>query len=200
VAYKHIQHLLKPNHVVLVDAGDSWFNATKLRLPGGALYEVQMQYASIGWSVGATLGFCAALSSLDPTRRPVLFCGDGAFQMTAQEVSTIVRYGYSPLIFILNNGGYTVEVEIHDGPYNVINNWNYSKLLSVFNPDGERTFSAQVRTEEDMVAAVAAATGEMASRTCLIEVILDKDDCSRELLEFGARLSFQAVNQTAPVH
>jgi hypothetical protein len=51
-----------------------------------------------------------------------------------------------------------------------------------------------------MVAAVAAATGEMASRTCLIEVILDKDDCSRELLEFGARLSFQAVNQNAPVH
>ncbi len=136
MAYKHIQKMLSSNHFVLVDAGDSWFNASKLRLPGGAAFEIQMHYASIGWSVGATLGVCAALSTedqacssaakngaSDPTKRPVVFCGDGAFQMTMQEVSTIVRYGFSPLIFVLNNGGYTVEIEIHDGPYNVINNW-----------------------------------------------------------------------------
>ncbi len=57
----------------------------------------------------------------------------------------------------------------------------------------------QVRTETEMEAAIALATGAMATRTCLIEVILDKDDCSRELLEFGARLSFQAVNQSSIV-
>ena len=54
---------------------------------------LQMQYSSIGWSVGATLGTCAALGGGDQRRnsaegavqrRPVLFCGDGAFQMTAQ--------------------------------------------------------------------------------------------------------------------
>ena len=50
----------------------------------------------------------------------------------------------------------------------------------------------QVRTEDQMEAALATANGEMSGRTCLIEVILDKDDCSRELLEFGARLTFQA--------
>ncbi len=51
-----------------------------------------------------------------------------------------------------------------------------------------------------MVAAIATATSmEMGRRTCLIEVILDKDDCSRELLEFGARLSAQAIPQSAVV-
>lgn len=203
VAYKHIQAMLKPNHVAVVDAGDSWFNAVKLRLPGGAKFEIQMQYASIGWSVGATLGICAALKDVEEgllRKRPVLFCGDGAFQMSAQELSTIVRYNFSPIIFILNNGGYTVEIEIHDGPYNVINNWNYSKLLEVFDPEGSRTWSKQVRTEEEMEQAIAMATDEdMIHHTCLIEVILDKDDCSRELLEFGARLSFQATNQGAIV-
>ena len=62
-----------------------------------------------------------------------------------QEVSTIVRYGFNPILFILNNGGYTVEVEIHDGPYNVIQNWDYAKLLQVFDPQGDRTWSAKVR-------------------------------------------------------
>lgn len=32
----------------------------------------------------------------------------------------MLRYGLSPIIFLINNGGYTIEVEIHDGPYNVI--------------------------------------------------------------------------------
>ena len=113
--------------------------------------------------------------------------------MTAQELSTIIRYGFSPIIFILNNGGYTVEVEIHDGPYNVINNWDYFKLAEVFDPERVRSCGTQVRTEAEMVAAIEKASSvEMVNRCIVIEVILDKDDCSRELLEFGARLSFQA--------
>lgn len=188
--------MLRSHHVVLADAGDSWFNACKLKLPGGAKFEIQMQYASIGWSLGATLGHCASLGgkkSHGEAWRPVLFIGDGAFQMTAQELSTIIRYGFSPIIFVLNNGGYTVEVEIHDGPYNVINNWNYVKLLEVFDPEGTRSWGMQVRTEPEMIAAVTkASSAEMLSHCIVIEVILDKDDCSRELLEFGARLSFQA--------
>lgn len=35
----------------------------------------------------------------------------------------MIRYGQNPIIFLINNGGYTIEVEIHDGPYNVIKNW-----------------------------------------------------------------------------
>lgn len=37
----------------------------------------------------------------------------------------MMRYGTSPIIILINNGGYTIEVEIHDGPYNVIKNWDY---------------------------------------------------------------------------
>lgn len=43
-------------------------------------FEVQMQYGSIGWSVGATLGF--ALGA--PERRMLSLIGDGSFQVTAQ--------------------------------------------------------------------------------------------------------------------
>ena len=69
-----------------------------------------MQYGSIGWSVGATLGYCVGA----PERRIVALIGDGSFQLTAQEISTMIRYGVRPIIFLMNNRGYTIEVEIHD--------------------------------------------------------------------------------------
>ena len=44
-------------------------------------YELQLRYGSIGWSVGATLGY--ALGAAD-TKRVLALIGDGSFQMTAQ--------------------------------------------------------------------------------------------------------------------
>ena len=86
-----------------------------MKLPPGCGYEFQMQYGSIGWSVGAVLGY--SLAAQPEGRRVVALIGDGSFQMTAQEVSTMIRYGADPIIVLINNGGYTIEVEIHDGVY-----------------------------------------------------------------------------------
>ena len=66
-------------------------------------------------------------------------------QMTAQEVSTMLRQGQKTIIFLINNGGYTIEVEIHDGPYNVIKNWNYTALVdAILNAEG-KCWTAKVR-------------------------------------------------------
>ncbi|CAB4315205.1 unnamed protein product [Prunus armeniaca] len=35
----------------------------------------------------------------------------------------MTRSGQRSIIFLINNGEYTIEVEIHDGPYNEIKNW-----------------------------------------------------------------------------
>lgn len=53
-------------------------------------------------------------------------------QVTAQDVSTMIRYEQRSIIFLINNGGYTIEVEIHDGPYNIIKNWDYTGLVNAF--------------------------------------------------------------------
>lgn len=59
-------------------------------------------------------------------------------QVTAQDVSTMLRSGQKTIIFLINNGGYTIEVEIHDGPYNVIKNWNYTALVdAIHNGEGK---------------------------------------------------------------
>ena len=58
--------------------------------------------------------------------------------MTAQEVSTMLRQGQKTIIFLINNCGYTIEVQIHDGPYNVIKNWNYTAFVdAIHNGEGK---------------------------------------------------------------
>ncbi|EFN55335.1 hypothetical protein CHLNCDRAFT_35601 [Chlorella variabilis] len=181
--YKQIQVTLSSSHTIVVDAGDSWFNAVKLRLPPGAGWEIQSQYASIGWSLGATLGYTLGA----PTKRVVNIIGDGAFQMTAQELSTIIRYRLSPIIMIMNNASYGIEVEIHDGPYNELNSWDYKSLALALDNGGGRVHAVQVRTEEECAAAMQAAQG-MQDKAVVIECVLDKDDCSVELLQLGKTL------------
>ena len=180
--FARIQQMLGPDSTVLAETGDSWFNGMQLELPTGSRFEVQMQYGSIGWSVGATLGYSIGA----PDRRPIALIGDGSFQLTAQEVSTIIRYGLKPIIFVINNGGYTIEVEIHDGPYNTIKNWNYADLVNVFNADDGNGWSCKAGTEGELEQAIKTAVSH--DGPVLIEVLIDRDDCNKNLLVWGGHV------------
>ncbi|CAH9138610.1 unnamed protein product [Cuscuta epithymum] len=185
VMFQHIQKMLSAETAVIAETGDSWFNCQKLRLPTGCGYEFQMQYGSIGWSVGATLGYAQST----PNTRVIACIGDGSFQVTAQDVSTMIQCGHKSIIFLINNGGYTIEVEIHDGPYNVIKNWNYTGLVDAICNGNGKCWTTKVHTEEDLIDAIDKAMGEMADCLCFIEVIVHKDDTSKELLEWGSRVA-----------
>ena len=141
----------------------------------------QAFYCSIGFTVPGALGVGLA----DRSRRPIVFVGDGAFQMTAQELSTIIRQGLDPVVFLMNNRGYTVERVIHDGPYNDIQNWRYHGLTEIFGGG----WSCEVRTEGDLEGALERAghRGELA----FVEVHLDPEDCSAALKRLGAALAAQ---------
>ncbi|PKU64034.1 pyruvate decarboxylase 1 [Dendrobium catenatum] len=192
VFFNHIQNLLSSRTAVIAETGDSWFNCQKLNLPEGCGYEFQMQYGSIGWSVGATLGYAQAAKD----KRVLAFIGDGSFQVTAQDVSTMIRQGQNSIIFLINNGGYTIEVEIHDGPYNVIKNWNYTALVDAIHNGEGKCWTTKVHCEEKLIEAIETATNEKEDCLCFIEVIVHKDDTSKELLEWGSRVS--AANARPP--
>lgn len=133
--------MLSRHTAVIAETGDSWFNCQKLKLPDGCGYEFQMQYGSIGWSVGATLGYAQGA----PNKRVIACIGDGSFQVTAQDVSTMIRCGQRSIIFLINNGGYTIEVEIHDGPYNIIKNWNYTGVVEAFHNGEGKLWTCKVQ-------------------------------------------------------
>nr|GFA30382.1 pyruvate decarboxylase 2 [Tanacetum cinerariifolium] len=107
--------------------------------------------------------------------------------VTAQDVSTMLRCGQNPIIFLINNGGYTIEVEIHDGPYNVIKNWNYTGLVDAIHNGEGKCWTTKVKCEEELIEAIETATGAKKDCLCFIEVIAHKDDTSKELLEWGSR-------------
>ena len=186
-----VQNLLDANTDLVVETGDSWFNGQKLRLPAGAGYHFQMQYGSIGWCTGATLGVSIGAGS---AKRVVALIGDGSFQLTAQEVSTMIRYGANPIIFLLNNRGYTIGVEIHDGPYNNIKNWDYAGLVDVFNAGEGNGLGLKANTSAQLASAIERARSH--DGLVLIECALDRDDCTKELLEWGSRVA--AANSRPP--
>jgi len=125
-----LQNFVRPGDVIIAEDGTSSSGGTKLVLPEGCTFITQAIWGSIGYTLGALLGTLKAA----PERRHILLIGDGSFQLTAQELSTILRHDLKPLIFLINNGGYTIErtiLGLH-AKYNDVANWHYADLPRVF--------------------------------------------------------------------
>jgi TPP-dependent 2-oxoacid decarboxylase len=188
---RQIHDALGKDTALLVETGDSWFHGQGMRLPEGCHFEIQFQAGSIGWSVPATLGYEMGFTT--PTR-VIAMIGDGSFQVTAQEVSTMIRHGTRPIIILVNNRGYIIEDAIHQGPYNRIKNWDYAGLMKVWtNGEGEG-LGLRAKTAGELTAALA--TAKTHDGPCMIEVAIDPQDCSPDLREWGTRVA--AANGRPP--
>jgi len=188
---RQIQTLIDGHTTLIAETGDSWFNGFRMKLPDGAKFEIEMQYGHIGWSVPATFGYAVAA----PNRRILLMVGDGSFQLTSQEVCQMVRRKLPVIIFLINNRGYTIEVEIHDGPYNNIKNWDYAGIMSVFNAGDGDGQGFRATNGKELSTAIERALTHKTGPT-LIECTIDRDDCTKELMQWGSRVA--AANGRAP--
>ncbi|EBK0274368.1 alpha-keto acid decarboxylase family protein [Salmonella enterica] len=129
--WQTLQQYLKPGDILLVDQGTAAFGAAALSLPDGAEVVVQPLWGSIGYSLPAAFGAQTAC----PDRRVILIIGDGAAQLTIQEMGSMLRDGQAPVILLLNNDGYTVERAIHGAAqrYNDIASWNWTQIPPALN-------------------------------------------------------------------
>jgi indolepyruvate decarboxylase len=177
---RQLRPLITAQTTIVAETGDSWFNGVDLALPDGARFEVEMQWGHIGWSIPAAFGY--AMAARD--RQVIALVGDGAFQLTAQEVAQMVRNELPVIIFLMNNHGYTIEVEIHDGPYNNVKNWDYAGLMNVFNAGDGHGVGLRAATGEELGSAIKVALENRRGPT-LIECMLDRDDCTAHLISWG---------------
>ena len=163
-----IQRYLQPGDVLYVDNGTS-FAILGLKFPANCTFVGSINWGSIGYSVGALLGAMTAA----PDRRHILLIGDGSFQVSAQELSTILRHDHKPVILLINNGGYTIERGYlgKAEPYNDVANWAYADLPKVFRPDTSAK-SFVVRTVSDLQAALGTPNHTM----IFVESIMDPRD------------------------
>ncbi|MDT7770435.1 MAG: alpha-keto-acid decarboxylase, partial [Mycobacterium sp.] len=155
----------------LADQGTSFYGMATHRLPRGVTFIGQPLWGSIGYTLPATLG--AGLAQRD--RRPVLLIGDGAAQLTVQELGAFSREGLSPVIVVVNNDGYTIERMIHGktAPYNDIVRWSWADIPNALGVTNHLTFRAQTYGELDD-AFVAAA--DHRDRMVLIEAVVPRLD------------------------
>ena len=175
--WQRLAHFLKEDDIVVAETGTCLFAAAVVPLPKKTTFVGQVLWGSIGYSLGSLLGCCVAA----PQRRSILLIGDGSFQMTAQELSTILRHDLKPIIFLINNDGYTIERDIHGAkmPYNDIARWNYQKLPEVFADNG---WGIKVSTEAELESALQTAE-QCRDKLAFIEVVMDKMDSPEILLK-----------------
>ena len=177
--FDRMSRFIAPKSIVLAETGVSLFSTAEMLMPEGATFIGQTFYGSIGYTVGATLGAAIAAQN----RQVVLFVGDGAFQVTCQDVSTMIRNNLKPIIFLINNDGYTIERVITDRPYNDIQPWHYSKLIEVFGG----TTGFDVHTEGDLEDALRVAA--TANKLVFIEIHTGRMDCPESLISAGKSMA-----------
>lgn len=176
--YQRIEQFLDDSMILVSDIGDVLCAVADMHIEEAENFLTQAYYMSIGYSVPASLGVAVAR----PDRRPVVLVGDGAFQMTVQEISTLLRYGCHPVILLVNNDGYLIERYLHeDQVYNDLQAWRYSEIPHVFG-DGALTF--RVSTEGELEHALEAARSAQ-GQLVFIEAMVGRD-ASDALKRIGA--------------
>ncbi|MBL0903953.1 alpha-keto acid decarboxylase family protein [Serratia bockelmannii] len=179
--WRQIQDFLQPGDIVFAEQGTACFGAAALNLPQGCKFIVQSLWASVGYTLAAAFGAQTA----EPKRRVVVLIGDGSAQFTVQELGSILRDGLKPVIFLLNNEGYTVERAIH-GPeqrYNDIAQWNWALVPQAL--AGHNSVQVQRVTESEQLQQ-ALRTVSDSQQLVFIEVVLSKLD-TPELLDSVSR-------------
>lgn len=195
--YPRFQQMLKEEDIVVVETGTFYYGMAEVRLPSDVVYIGQGGWQSIGYATPSAFGAIMAV----PERRVFLFTGDGALQLTAQEISTMLYYGCKPIIFVLNNDGYTIEkylnVKTKNQKYNKIPQWSYTKLAEVFGGDA---LTATVRTYGELDQAIKQDEIESTEKLCIIEMIVkDPMDASRYMKKMRNYMEKQEMQRTQPI-
>lgn len=122
-----------PGLIMVADTFLGIYPSARIRMPVQNSFLASAIWASIGHSVAAAVGVAAAKA-----KRPVVICGDGGFQMTAQSLSTMARYALDAIVVVVDNGLYGYEQYLLDPgyysgasaplPISVIGRWDYLGL------------------------------------------------------------------------
>ena len=177
--FLHVDSVLNDKTIVIADVGESLFAAADLHVHRRFEFLSPAYYTSMGFAVPAALGASCA----DPSLRPIVLVGDGAFQMTGSELSSCVRYGQSPIVIVLNNRGYSTEREILDGPFNDVHEWQYERICDLIGGG----VGTRIATQGEFERGLAAALNDK-SRIHVLNVLLNPADRSPSMVRLARRL------------
>jgi indolepyruvate decarboxylase len=168
---------------VASDCGDCLFTAfeienTEIVAPG--------YYATMGFGVPAGLGLQAATG-----QRPLILVGDGAFQMTGWELGNCRRYGWDPIVLVMNNRSWEMlRVFQPESKFNTLDDWHFAALAEPLGGAGVR-----VSTRGELAAALDGAAASR-GRFQIIEVMIPPGSVSPTLEGFVGALKRRQRDRT----
>lgn len=145
-----------------------------------------MRYGSIGWALGASLGMSVYYKD-HGQKRSVVLVGDGAFQVSAQELTTLIKQNLNVTVLIVDNASYNIEEQIHQGPYNELVRWKYADFVDIVRGNNQKAVGILADTKKKLREALDQAQNFVG--VYLIDCILDADDCTEELRRWGELIS-----------
>jgi TPP-dependent 2-oxoacid decarboxylase len=176
-------------YAVIAESGDMLFAGLDVKVERGGAYLAQGFYASMGFGVPGALG-----AELGTGTRPIVLSGDGAFQMTGPEIAQAPRYGLTPIVIVVNNGGWQIFRPVVDRPELLaVPPWPYAELARSWG--GAGFHAARIGEFRDALAAAA-----RERRFVVIEARIAPDDLSpvsRKYIQASARQGRRAARGRA---
>jgi len=155
---------------VICDVGDCLFVSLEIE---HADLVAQAYYVSMGFAVPAAFAVQAA------GKRPIVLVGDGAFQMTGWELGNCQRYGFDPIVLVLNNKSWDMlRAFSRQSRFNDLSDWHFAELAGPLGGDG-----ARVTTRRELVEALEKAWATR-GRFQLIDIALERGVVSDTLDRF----------------
>jgi indolepyruvate decarboxylase len=183
--FEKINSILDEDTAIVADVGDALLGSTDLTLPHYGTFYGPAYYLSMGFAIPAALGIKLAR----PNIRSIILVGDGCFQMSSCELSTILKHKVNPLVVVVNNRGYTTERMIVEGPFNEIVEWNYHKITDLIG--GGKGY--KITTEDELDQGIS--EWIKASGLVVLNCVLAPLDVSSALKRFTESLSKKVKNK-----
>ncbi|KAH9843324.1 putative TPP enzyme family protein [Teratosphaeria destructans] len=184
--WHRLAQFMQSHDVVFGETGTAAFGLPDATFPAHTHWITQTYYGSIGYATPAAFGAEVSLqdlaaSNVRPRGRTILVTGDGSLMLTVQEIGNFIKHHLSPVIFVINNGGYTIERVIHGArqSYNDIVPFDYKHMLPFFSlPEAEARacfHRAETKAELDAILELEGMR-RPEGRPQVVEVVMDAFD------------------------
>ena len=166
----------------MTDTSLSMYPAAELHTHGAKSFLSNSVWQAIGYSVAAAVGVAVA-----QPKRPVVLCGDGGFQMTAQSLSTMARRKLPAIVLVLDNGLYGIEQWLLEPrffqdaataakPYLSLHRWDYVGLAKALGVSQAVTVDTKAKLDDALSKAKA-----NPKEPSLLHVVLPPKDLPSQL-------------------
>ncbi|PVH84050.1 pyruvate decarboxylase [Cadophora sp. DSE1049] len=182
--------------LVVTDTGTSYVGYWSSSLQPNTQIINQILWSSIGYGVGAAQGAALAAADMGKGQRTICLEGDGSFQLTAQEIFTIIRHNLNVTMFVIENDGYTIERFVHglEASYNDVARWKYAHFPWVCAPEEhhDRIKTWRIRTRRELEGLLDSPAFAHGKGLQFAEMHMPKLDAPQVLKDFGENAAKQA--------